>query len=348
MIRVNVSDNEDRVYIGIDVHKKTYTYSACLGGEVLKTCTVPADPIKFSRSVSKCYSGYRIYSVYEAGFGGYVLHRELEKFGIMNIVVNPSSVEVSMKDRVKTDRRDSKRLSEQLYMGRLRGIYIPSEQEQLQRLLTRTRDQVMKDRIRVGNRIKSVLYYFGYIEHNEQAVLTKKLLRRYEGLDFPEELSYSFKLLLRQWYFLDKQLSELKVELKCQSYEDNYCDSVYKSVPGVGEISARVLSNELGDLSKRFSNQRSVYQYIGLTPSEHSSGESCRRGHIDRQGPARLRKVLVESAWRAIKIDSSLMRSFNRISSKRGRKRAIVAIARKLIGRARSCFATRSRYCLGM
>jgi len=85
----------------------------------------------------------------------------------------------------------------------------------------------------------------------------------------------------------------------------------------------------------------------GLTPSEYSTGDNVRRGHISRQGSARLRHILVEAAWRAVRKDSALREDYNRIGARQGKKRAIVAIARKLVGRARAVFRTNKEYKLG-
>jgi transposase len=169
-----------------------------------------------------------------------------------------------------------------------------------------------------------------------------------ERKDLAEELYFSLRLLIEEWLFFDDQLSEIKIKMKEQSFEDSYNEEVYRSVPGIGEVSARVLSNELGDLSKNFRNQNGLYQFTGLTPSEHSSGEKIHRGPIDRQGSPRVRHLLVEAAWRAIRIDGALNESFKKIAHKRGSKIAIVAIARKLIGRIRACFRQQVLYTIGL
>ncbi len=347
MNREKVTYRGNKVYIGIDVHKKTYTFSAYCDGLICKTATVPANPKQFSDNLKKWFQGAVISGVYEAGFSGFELHQALKSAGINNIVINPASLEVAPKDKVKNDKRDSKKLAVQLALGRLTGIHIPSREEEFRRLLTRTREQVMKERVRVGNRIKSRLFYFGRIPFSEDTVMSEKLLKKYESMDLPEEFRYCLELLISQWRFFNEQLKDIKIAMKAQSFEDSYCDAVYQSVPGIGDTSARLLSNELGDLSKRFKCQNALFQFVGFTPCEYSSGEGRRLGHIDRQGSARVRKTLVECAWRAIKIDTALEESFNRIAHRRGSKRAIVAIARKLIGRVRACFVSGHEYCLG-
>ena len=88
----------------------------------------------------------------------------------------------------------------------------------------------------------------------------------------------------------------------------------------------------------QFSSERDLFSYTGLTPSEYSSGEYVRRGHISRQGKPILRSVLVQCSWVAIGYDQNLKDDFDRIAAKQGAKRAIVAVARRLIGRLRACF----------
>ena len=169
--------------------------------------------------------------------------------------------------------------------------------------------------------------------------------RTIEGL--PVVISHS-SVLFSQWRFLNKQLEDIKYEMKGQSYGDSHREAIYQSVPGIGDVCSRVFANELGDLSKRFRSQKALFQFIGITPTEYSSGEQQRLGHIDRQGPARIRRLLIQCAWRAIVLDGALKESFDRIAHRRGKKRAIVAIARKLIGRVRSCFLNECEYTVGL
>src|SRR5437016_3751240 len=115
------------VYVGIDVHKETYTVTCVCNKQIVKTATVQADPAALAASLPRWFPGATLYSVYEAGFPAFVLHRVLTKAGITNIVVNPASLAVAANDKVKTDRRDSKRLAVDLADGRLRGIYVPTE-----------------------------------------------------------------------------------------------------------------------------------------------------------------------------------------------------------------------------
>jgi transposase len=337
-----------KVYVGMDVHKKTYAVTAICEGAIVKRDTMRADPGGMVRYLNKHFPGAEIYSVYEAGFCGFGLHRVLIAGGIKNIVVNPASIEVAANDKVKTDRRDSKKQAEQLSRGALKGIYIPTEAEEFARVLSRTREQVVTQRARVATQIKSKLHYFGKMAFDDKRVISESYLKEVEQMSLAEELSYGLGLLMAQWRFLTQQLKGIVQKLEEQAAKDEALERVYRSVPGIGPTISRVLSNELGDLSKRFANERALFCFTGLTPSEHSSGDAVHRGHISRQGSSRIRNYLIETAWRAIEKDSALAQIFERIAKTRGRKRAIVAIARKLIGRIRACFKQGYTYQVGL
>ena len=156
----------------------------------------------------------------------------------------------------------------------------------------------------------------------------------------------SLTLLAEQWRFATRQLIEMRRLLRDQAKAQEEIEKVYRSVPGIGEVVARTLATELGDMT-RFANERALFSYTGLTPSAYSSGASIRRGHISRQGVSRLRHVLVETAWRALPRDPILQAIFERIAATRGKQRAIVAIARRLIGRIRACFRQGTTYAIG-
>jgi transposase len=338
----------EKVYIGIDVHKTKYVLSASCDRSEIKSWTCAADPEGLVKSLIKFFPGAELHTVYEAGFSGFSLHRLLVRHGIKNIVVNPANVEVALKDRKKTDKRDAKKMSEQLTDGRLDSIYIPSEQEELRRQITRLREQLVKDRSRMSHRIKGKLHYFVLLVYSDRRVVNKSFLEWVQGLDVKPELKVVLQTMIDQWLYLNKKVEEIRVDMKAQSFEDAETEAVYQSVPGIGDIGARVLANELGDLSKRFRNQKALYRYVGLTPSEYSSGEKVHRGSIDRQGSPRLRKTLVEASWVAIKMDPALRESYEKIKSTRGATRAIIAIARKLVGRMRACFVQRTGYEVGI
>lgn len=331
------------VYIGIDVHKKTYTVTAICNSIVVKKDTMAAYPEQLVRYIKKYFSGARVNTVYEAGFSGFHLHRCLLAQGINNIVTHPASIKVSARDRVKTDKRDSLKMAKQLSNGELNGINVPSEEREKFRILTRTRDKLVNHKKRMGNQLKSLLFTQGLIDPMDDKKICKSWLKKIQQIDMAEEMKYSVNLFIQIWLDLDNKIKEILKKLGEQAKKDSI-DIMYRSVPGIGALSARMLSNELGDM-RQFRNEKGLFSYTGLTPSEYSSGEHKHLGNISRQGKAILRMILVQIAWRSIKQDRRLLEIFERISKKAGKKRAIVAVARKIIGCIRACFITGSLWC---
>lgn len=324
------------VYIGIDVHKRRYVVVAQINQVIVKKWSTAAVPEEFAQQLLKFFPEARIKSVYEAGFSGFVLHRVLKSHGIDNIVVHAAAVEVAKHNRVKTDKRDAKKLASQLEAGRLSGIAIPSVEQERGRLLSRTRAQLVKQRAAVKNQIRMKAHQWGLIAPEDQREMSHKLVQ--ELLEQPpcEEFTFALKLHWQVWKTLDEQINQITRELNRQAGQDPYA-ATYRSAPGVGTITARVLSNELGNMS-RFANERQLFSYTGLTPGEHSSGETVKRGRITKQGNRHLRAILIEAAWRAIRKDPALERFFNHLYPRIGKTKAIVAVARKLIGRIRAAF----------
>jgi transposase len=117
------------IYIGIDVHKKTYSVTAIFEGNVVKRDTLPACPQGLVDYCLKFFPGAMIHTAYEAGFSGLCLHRVLKQNNIHNIVVHAASIEIASRDRVKTDKRDSLKIATHLAVGRLKCIHILSPAE---------------------------------------------------------------------------------------------------------------------------------------------------------------------------------------------------------------------------
>lgn len=326
------------VFVGIDVHKKTYAIAVSCDRVLVKKWTSKASPEELVSQLSKFFKGASIYTAYEAGFSGFRLHRVLEAAGFNSRVVNAGSIEVASNDRVKTDNRDAKKIAEQLEAGRLGGIYVPSENEESKRSLSRGREQVVERRKSIGNQLKMKLHYLG-IELPAGKQVSESFMRWVEALDLAKDHDFTIKELIDAWRQETKRIKRFDKALRSQAEEDEL-EEIYRSAPGVGATTSRILSNELGDMS-RFSNEAQLFSNSGLTPSEYSSGDSIRKGHISRQGSPRIRAILTEVAWRAIKKDSSLCSFYQRVSSTRGSKRAIVAVARKILGRLRSCLINR-------
>jgi transposase len=230
------------------------------------------------------------------------------------------------------------------YESGLRGIRIPSVEQEHERLLTRTREQLMRAKRRAQIQIRMRLHQFGLFPGHIERVIRLKdvdaLLEKVDG-----DLHFTISCLRAEWERLAVQVKEIDRKLLERS-KQSPLDEIYRSVPGIGPLIARVLSSELGDLSQ-FPNERALFSFTGLTPGEYSSGNNVHRGSISRQGSSRLRHMLVEAAWKAIRKDKVLREFFERVAKKAGKKRAIVAVARKLVGRIRAAVRASTCYEVG-
>lgn len=335
-----ISYKGEKVSIGIDVHKNHYTVCCMCKSEVVQKVTMPANPIKLLEYIKKRFKGAEVNTAYEAGFSGYCLHRVLLSGGVSNMVVNAGSIEVASRDRVKTDRRDSLKIAGLLECGRLRGIRVPSIEEEQSRLLHRTREQLVRDRTRVANRIKMRLYQFGMFVPSRINQKTLDSILYDKNMSY--ELGYSLGKHISHWKHLNSEIKENTNLLKKRSESDPLF-KIYSSIPGFGVLTSNMLSTELGDMSQ-FSNERALFSFIGLTPTENSSGDKQIKGHISRQGSSRLRKVLVEAAWTAIRTDPYWKNEYKSRVAKLGGKKAVVSVARRLIGVARALAKSKELY----
>jgi transposase len=339
------------VFVGIDVHRRSFAVVAQVEGQKpVKFSNLEADPKVLVDFLLRKFPDSRLRTVYEAGFSGFTLHRALTAAGVENLVVNPSSIEVAANDKVKTDRRDAAKMADELMRGKLRGIRIPSPEEEYARQITRTRMQLVHKRVAIGNQIKAKLMQFGFWKHDDERVMCLKRLKEIEALELDFELRLAISCLATIYREIHRQIAALEAQLGEQSKRSAEREAIYRSLPGFGPLTARIVENELGDMSQ-FPNARSIGAFLGFTPREYSSGtnkwgeERKRRGHITKQGRAMLRCVLVEAAWRAIEKDNSLKEVYERLKLRTGGKRAIVAVARRLIVRARRCVINGVPYC---
>jgi transposase len=213
--------------------------------------------------------------------------------------------------------------------------------------VSRLRTNFNKSRQQVGGRLKSLLFTQGLIDWDDKTKVSKKWMREklleIKEKNLPSDLYYCASKYEEEWNHLTEKIKELQKRFKPQTQREKDILAIYISVPGIGLINAIQLSNELGDMSQ-FQNEKQLFSYTGLTPSEYSSGENVRQGHISRQGRSVFRKVLVEASWIAIAKDPDLRDIYDRISVRSGPKRAIVGVARRLVGRMRSCLLSGTPY----
>jgi transposase len=332
--RVCVTRGSD-VYLGLDISKSSWHVTARSGGETLMSASFPPKREALNGLLERL-GGCRIHSAYETGPFGYGLHDWLRSRQVDSMVVSAAHVPGEIGNRVKTDRRDGLKLARTLEAGLLRPIFVPEARQRADREYVRQRQRVQRDRCAAMVRIKSFFLTYD-IEVPEEAgahwsVAFEAWLR---GLKLEDHSLDRVLEELRGLYFdLDARVDGLTKELRQMARSADYAPMVelLSTVPGIGWLTALTLVVEIVDFG-RFPDGEALSSYAGLTPSEHSSGDRVRHGHITRQGNPVVRSVLVESSWILIGKDPEMRRFYDRIKVRRGGKRAIVAVARKLCHR---------------
>lgn len=330
------------IFLGIDVHKKSYSITT-IDEETLKHKTFPASPEALLAYCQRTFPEAKIKSAYEAGFCGFGLHRFLVKHGIDNIVVHPASIEVESHNRKKTDKRDSKKIAQQLAAKRLQSVYIPTQDQENRRSISRLREIFARQRTRTAVQLKAFLNLNSLIPADESPRICKKYIKYLLNLEIDQNLHFYIKELAKVWLDFAKKVKEIDKKLELLNREERILFLGYRKIPGFGNTISRILLHELGDTTQ-FSNDAKLFSFCGLTPSEHSSGEHKRLGHITRQGRPILRKLLVQAAWVAVRIDPYFSDYFKNLSIRTGAGRAIIAVARKLIGKARCAIRKKEQY----
>ena len=321
-------------YIGIDVHKKSWSVTIRALNIELVHFSQAADAHQLSRYVHERFPGGRFFSAYEAGFCGTSHHHALCKAGIENIILHPADLPESDKERkTKTDVHDSRAIAKYLESGILSGIHIMPVDQQERRSLFRFRQATVGNVTRCTNRLHSLLDYYGvklpdnfcnkeYISRHFLDWLGKLKLSTDQGTETLqcciEDLQYHRSRLLIVTRKLKKAIAEY--------YQLGY--TCLLSVPGIGPITAIALLAETGDLS-RFDNPDQFCSYLGLIPSEQSSGERVYSSRIQPRCNTHLRPLLIEAAWTAIRRCPVLLAYYRKHAGKNNKK-AIVKVARKL------------------
>jgi len=332
----NVNVNGKTVNVGIDVHKQSWHVTALIEGDVVVTVTIQPFYSVLQRLLAQ-FKGARIRIAYEAGPGGFNLYDDLTADGIECIVVPPSLLPVESGNRVKTDKRDSRKLAEYLGSPRLKKVYVLSKQERAHRQFLRTRRQLSNHRTDVMRQIKSLLLFHGIpLPEVDAGFWTRPFLSSLRAVGTDEYVSRSLNRLIDLYEYLTQQVKQMTKEVRRLARTEKYEKRIklLQTIPGVGLLSAMEILAELQDVNRFFTADQ-IAAFLGLTPSQYSSGQHVRMGKITHAGNHRLRTRMVECSWIAIRKDPGLNKTYQAIKKRRGGKRAIVAVSRKLIVRIR-------------
>lgn len=330
------------IFIGLDVHLRSWKVAILTESYSWKSFSQDPEPELLVRYLKKNFPGARYHCVYEAGYFGFWSQRVLSSLGVETIVINAADVPTTDKERVKkTDRVDARKLAQGLRDKRLKAIYVPSETAVSDRLLVRTRWQLTRKQTRVKNQIKAMLRFMGIPLRNDGRYWSNAFVSYLDELaDTDATLGESGRAALRCHLDELKSLRQsiLSVTRQIRTLAGSHCykDRVgfLTSLQGISLNAAMVLLTELVEM-RRFRNLDHLAGFVGLVPSEHSSGDRQRVGKLTRRSNGRLRYVLIESAWVAVRHDAQLALAFTELCSRMQKNQAIIRIARKQLARIR-------------
>src|SRR5215471_2524874 len=292
----------DRImYVGLDVHKEGIIVAVAEDGlrsqvrEYGRIASTPAAVERLARKLSR--DGVRLRFCYEAGPCGYGIQRQLSALGHDCVVVAPSLIPKRAGDRVKTDRRDAANLARLHRAGELTAVWVPDPRHEAMRDLVRARLDAVRALRRARQQLSGFLLRQGC--HYGRPAWTKLHRRWRAGLKFEQAVHH----IVLEDYIAAVEAAAARRERLTAQIEAMLPDwtlapvvAALQTMRGMALVNAATLVAELGDLS-RFANPRQLMAYLGLVPSEHSSGASVKRGGLTKAGNSAARRLLIEAAW---------------------------------------------------
>jgi transposase len=288
-----------RLWVALDVHKRSIVAATLppSGGrpEVIRI----EHTAKAVRGLVEKLGGREGLAVaYEAGPTGWALKRLLDDLGVACDVIAPSLVPVRAGDRVKTDRRDAKKLVRLFRAGELTFVAAPTPEQEGLRDLVRCREDLRDALTRARQRVIKALLRHGRVfsDGKHWTIRHRTWVAQQQLADPAAQLA--LETMRAHTEMIETQLRQLDVQLDRIAQEDRWKPGVrvLTSFRGIATLTALSLLAEIGDF-RRFGTARELMSYLGLCPAEYSSGQSVHRGHITKAGPVHARRLLIEAAW---------------------------------------------------
>lgn len=318
-------------YVGIDLHKKTITVWV-VNQERQKldqkrfACSAPEIIVSYFKKLGKFQAVVEATASYEW------LVRLLEPLAERIVLAHPKKLRVIAESTRKSDKIDARLLAEFLALDMIPQAYRPTPRQREHRVLVRQRCYLQRRVTSIRNKIRRILS-----DYNAD----RPDLFTVDGLEYLAQMKlstadrFAVQQLLAEFEFHHKSLKELAAELKKFIAQAPAAEAeareLLQSIPGVGPVTTEVVLSELAD-PKRFRSAKCVVAYAGMAPGQRESAGKKKELHIERTGSKMLRWVLVEAAWQLVRRTGRWQVTFERLSARIGRKKAIVAIARRLLG----------------
>lgn len=294
--------DHSEVFVGLDVAKSKNAVAIAEGGrkgEMRYFGEIDNTRDATQRLIAKLSKTYKKMTFcYEAGPTGYGLFRWITELWHECIVVAPSLIPMKAGDRVKTNRRDAENLAKLLRAGELTAVWVPDARHEAMRDLVRAREAGAQDLTRKRQQVTSFLIRHGRTYPRKKTWgathsrwLTEQIFEHIEQRIAFEELAMAARQASERVARLEAAIAELVPKWSMAPLVE-----ALQAMRGIDLVAASILMAELGDLT-RFDSPRQLMGFLGLVPSERSTGDSVRRGGITKTGNTRARRVLIESAW---------------------------------------------------
>jgi transposase len=324
------------LFIGIDVHKAKWVVTVRTYDLELKTFSMKPSAEELENFLLKNYPGadYRI--VYECCFSGFWIYDYFAEKGY-KIIVTPTNRIYKDGCTIKTDKIDSRKLALQLSRELLREVVVPVKKVREYKYIFRIYD---KQKMRQGQILRQIKAFLEQKNHPlKWQKWNKGLLEQLKTINFEDKLfDLKFGNLLKEYEYTVEQIKDsekviAKIKESASSGEQlGRTIQIIEKINGIGIVSAVRMSVYLFDRKDRFESSERLNHYLGLTPSERSSGDKIVRGRSGMCGNRQLRSIIIQLAWMAVRKDGSLLDKFDRVYKTSGSKqKAIVAVARKLM-----------------
>lgn len=288
----------DTIYVGIDDSKRTLVVAILRPGAAEpEQREIPNEPTALRRLMTRLTAEGPVAACYEAGVSGYHLYRQLLALGVHCEVVAPALTPRRPGDRIKTNGRDARKLAKLYRAGELTAIHVPDEAREAVRDLARCREALRQDVRRWRHRVLRFLLRHGYT-YPDGHHWTQAHRRWLHAQRFPlPALQQTFTALLDAVTYAETHTAELERQLTALAQEEPYATPVarLRCFRGIDTLSAMILVTEVLDF-QRFQRPRDFMAYLGLVPTEHSTGDRHRRGGITKAGNPHVRRILVEAA----------------------------------------------------
>ena len=313
-------------YVGLDVHAKRSSLCILDGdGKVVKQETVHGPWPAAVERVREAAGSAPLSVCYEAGCGYGPLHDALSPLAGHVAVAHPGALRLIFKSKKKHDRVDAKKLATLLYLGQVPAVHVPSAGVRQWRKLIELRQSLLASRVAEKNRIRAVLRNHAVAVPRRPGLWTKKGAAWLASVELPGGERLAVDLAAEQVASLGAKLK--RVEAGLARYAAAHPGvALLMTVPGVGVRTAEAFVAYVDDPS-RFARVRQVGSYFGLVPRLDSSAGRDRRGHITREGPGTVRKLLVEAAWQSVRRDPASKALFERVTRGKPDRRKIAAVA---------------------